>query len=84
MNKINIDINKINKKLSSEFPNTKIIIIDVKINKLEIFYNKSRNNNKNNFYQLDGGTKDRIIRRVKILLSNEGFSFKKKIDFYNK
>lgn len=73
---LNINLNKINIKLLGEFPYTKIILSDVKHNSLEIYYNNSRTNKKNNFYTLDGGTKDRIIRRVKILLKNTGLIVK--------
>ena len=76
MNKINININKINTKLLSEFPNTKILISDIRINCFEIYYNNSKNIKKNNFNILDGGTKDRIIRRVKLLLSNKEYVIK--------
>lgn len=71
-----INLNKINYKLTEEFPNTKIIINNIKLNYLEIYYNNSKTNKKNNFYTLDGGTKDRIFRRVKILLKNQGFVIK--------
>jgi hypothetical protein len=74
MNKINI--NKINKKISSEFPNTKIIICDNRVGSFEIYYNNSKSIKKNNFNILDGGTKDRIIRRVKLLLSNKEYVLK--------
>jgi hypothetical protein len=70
-NKINL--NKINVKLSGEFPNTKIIQSNIKSDYFEIYYNNSKTNKKNNFKILDGGTKDRILRRVKILLKNQGF-----------
>lgn len=71
-----INLNKINFILSSEFPNTKIIMVDNKLNFFEIYYNNSKTNKKNNFYSLDGGTKDRIIRRVKILLKNKKLTVK--------
>lgn len=71
-----INLNPINNKLSGEFPNTKIIMIDNEIDSLEIYYNNSKTNKKNNFYTLDGGTKDRIIRRIKLLFKNHGYVVK--------
>ncbi len=64
-------ITKINDKISSEFPNIKIVYIS-KFNsktKFEIFYNNTKNNKQiNKFNILDGGTKDRIIRKIKYYL----------------
>ena len=62
--------------MSSEFPNTKIIQNDAKLDYFEIYYNNSKKKKKNNFNKLDGGTKDRILRRVKILLKEQGFVVK--------
>lgn len=70
-NKNKINLNKINLILSKEFPKTKLILANTNFSKLEIYYN-SNNNSNNNFNKLDGGTKDRIIRKIKILLLKYG------------
>ena len=75
-NKNKINLSKINFVLSKEFPKTKLILANTDFSKLEIYYNSNNNlinnNSNNNFNKLDGGTKDRIIRKTKILLLKEG------------
>jgi len=67
-----IFINKLNDKLSKEFPE-----IQLKITKIlktyiifEIFYNTTKSDSETNkFNIIDGGRKNRIIRKLKSLLN---------------
>ena len=70
LKKISI-IKELNTKISQEFPN--IILKIKKITKtniiFEIFYNITKSDNKiNKFEIIDGGRKNRIIRKIKNLL----------------
>ena len=71
INQIKIKLEKINYKLSNEFPNTfvKIFISKDKNITYEIFFNDNKKKNINKFNILDGGTKDRIKRKTIKLLS---------------
>jgi hypothetical protein len=70
-------IKKISVKLSNEYPGIKLLIkflmqSEIKI-EIEIFFNISKTNKKvNKFMMLDGGIKDRIIRKTKNLLKSDG------------
>lgn len=77
-NKIKL-LKKINVKLKKEFTFVKLKAQMTK-NKiiLEIFHNISKNkssNLENKFYMLDGGIRDRIIRKTKNLLKLNNFTF---------
>ncbi len=66
-------INKLNAKLSNEFPEIRLKIIKiVKLNIIfEIFHNISKLNSEiNKFNMIDGGKKNRIIRKLKFLLNS--------------
>lgn len=71
-------IKKINTKLSEEYPNVILLYVgkaDDKI-KTSLFYNSNKISNiSNNFEMLDGGMKERIIRKTKYLLSEHNIIF---------
>jgi hypothetical protein len=66
-------IKKISVKLSNEYPGIKLLMkSEIKI-EIELFFNISKTNKKvNKFRMLDGGIKDRIIRKTKNLLKLDG------------
>jgi len=74
-------INTINTKLSEEFPNLTLKYANSINNKIKmcLFYNQNKISNiTNNFEMLDGGIKDRIIRKTKYLLNNQKIIFSNK------
>lgn len=81
MKKVDI-IKKISMTLSNEYPGIKLSIkLNKKLEKnlieFEIFYNISKKNNtENKFKILDGGIKDRIIRKTKNLIKMSGLESK--------
>lgn len=73
-------INELNNELSQEFPDIKLKIIKI-IDKLyiifEIFHNTNKSNkNINKFEIIDGGRKNRIIRKLKSLINFRNISYK--------
>ncbi len=75
-----VKINKINvikNKLTNEYPYINVIVIKSN-NKtyLELCYNPTKNTkNINKFNSLDGGIKDRIVRKTKNLLKQYKFDY---------
>lgn len=74
-------INEINKKLSLEFPNILLRIKNMFSSNIiiEIYYiptKQSLYNNTNKFNIIDGGRKDRIIRKTKILFKLKNIIYK--------
>lgn len=69
-------INKISDELTVEFPNI-ILKTNKKVSSNIIFeiYYKSKSSDVNKFYMIDGGRKDRIIRKTKNLLKSKKISY---------
>lgn len=69
-------INKISDELTVEFPNI-ILKTNKKVSSNIIFviYYKSKSSDVNKFYMIDGGRKDRIIRKTKNLLKSKNISY---------
>lgn len=71
-------INKISDELTVEIPNI-ILKTNKKVSSniiFEIYYNyKSKSSDVNKFYMIDGGRKDRIIRKTKNLLKSKKISY---------
>lgn len=69
-------LNVIKKKLCEEFPYIDLIITQQKDKiKLELYYCSLKNSTTNKFNMLDGGIKDRVIRKTKNLIKQYGLDY---------
>ena len=78
-------LNELNNELSQEFPDIKLKIrkiIDKVYIIFEIFHNTNKSNNINKFEIIDGGKKNRIIRKLKSLINFRNISYKNNKNFF--